>query len=136
MLMKAQVIEQIPNTNLFRVRIPTINGYSGNTSTPDSELPLATLCTLPNVDNVVRAGDIVYVAFEENDYGRPVILGQLYRPQNLYNTYIDIQARSITVKDGNNDDTCIVTLPTKTQIGDITYKKLTDVVSTFDNTSN
>lgn len=139
MIMKAQVVELV-GSNLFRVRIPTLNGKEGDTtSTPNEDLPLATLCTLPNISNVVNAGDIVFVEFEENDYGRPVILGQLYRPQasTNNNTCVDLRVRSIEVNDKRGGmSTSRATLPYNTTIGTRSFDDMSKLLFWFDNMNN
>ena len=125
MITKAIVVQIVP-PNKFKVRVPIFDGPSGaQNSIPDEYLNDATLCTLPNVDNVINVGDIVYVAFEDNDAGRPVILGHLYMGENsTTNTKIDLNARTIKALGSNISK---VELPNNTKIGDITYSDLYDM---------
>ena len=94
MITKAIVTQLVP-PNKFKVRIPIFDGFSGQQgAVSDEHLSNATLCTLPNSDNVINVGDIVYVAFEDNDAGRPVILGHLYTGTSKTNTIIDLSKQN------------------------------------------
>ena len=135
MITKATVLYAIPGTNKFKVRIPLFDGIDGGiTSTPDRLLADATLCTLPNIDNVVRPGDVVFVAFEENDMGKPVILGQLYNPNKQSDTCVDLQVRTIRVEDKVDSQTSRAILPPNTKVG--THQNLNDMLFYFDNIDN
>ena len=125
MITKAIVVQIVP-PNKFKVRMPIFDGPANSqSSVPDEQLNEATLCTLPNADNVINVGDIVYVAFEDNDAGRPVILGHLYMGNNSNTaTQIDLNARTIRAVDSN---IAKVELPYNTKIGDISYSDLYDM---------
>ena len=41
----------------------------------------ASVCGIPGIQNYINVGDIVYVGFEDNDMGKPVILGHLLTSQ-------------------------------------------------------
>ena len=132
MITKAIVVSIVP-PNKFKVRMPIFNGFSGQQgATPDDQLNDATLCTLPNSNNIVNVGDIVYVAFEDNDAGRPVILGHLYTGTSKTNTTIDLNIRELNVKDSQSmgkTSIASASLPKNTAIGDITYDDLANVVN-------
>ena len=137
MIMKAEVVEKVGSK--FRVRIPTINGTAlGSTSTPNHLLPLATLCTLPGIDNVLSPGDIVFVTFEENDYGKPVILGQLYTEKSAANSCLDIKSRTISIEDSRRPDLDVgyAKLPNNTTIGDVPFGDLQNMLFWFRNMNN
>lgn len=137
MITKAIVEECIKDSNLFRVRIPIFDGVSGgSTSTPNHLLPLATLCTLPNANNIVNVGDVVYVGFEDNDIGRPVILGHLYQQESKTTTCPDLQLRSIVVEDKKNAAASSAVLPTKTEISDISAQDISELLFYFRNLYN
>ena len=78
MLTKAYV-EQIVNDYQVRVRIPIFDKLASSPGgTPTEQLSISPICTIPGGKYNYSVGDIVFVTFEDNDLGRPVILGQLY----------------------------------------------------------
>lgn len=116
MITKATVSEVIDNKTC-KVRIPIFNQTKASAlATPDSELSEATICTIPNYAPNVRVDDIVYVGFEDNDYGRPILLGYLYTDKDI-ETYGDLVLGSLEVKTN-------ATLPKDTSIGDVKSKEL------------
>ena len=137
MITKAIVQSQVPNSNKFRVRIPIFDGLAGGmVSTPDCFLAEATLCTLPNAQNVVNPGDIVYVACENNDMGRPVILGHLYQKPSRTNTCIDLQLRTLKVEDKVNSKVSSAKLPYNTSIDTVTANDMQKLLFYFRNMDN
>lgn len=106
------IIEEIVDDYSVRVRIPYFNKLATSVScTPTEDLYIATICCPPNSTLNYKVGDIVFLAYEEGQANKPVILGQLSRATKTDNnpTYI---AESITVKADAN-------LPIDTCIGDI-----------------
>lgn len=77
MITKA-IIEEVISEDSVRVRIPLIHkivNVSG--STPFSELPVATICTMPGLRCLYDVGDVVYVAYEDKQSAKIVVLGEL-----------------------------------------------------------
>lgn len=137
MITKGIVYSQVEGTNLFKVRIPIFDGIEGSSTSTDNDLlASATLCTLPNVDNVVSPGDIVYVGFENNDIGKPVILGQLYQKPSKTNTCIDITLRSLVVEDKKNKQVSLAKLPSDTTIGSTKFSDIQKLIFYFNNMYN
>ena len=132
MITKAIVTQLVP-PNKFKVRIPIFDGFSGQQgAVSDEHLSNATLCTLPNSDNVINVGDIVYVAFEDNDAGRPVILGHLYTGTSKTNTIIDLSVRELNVTDKPTNGKYSIAsanLPSNTRIGNLTYYDILGAVN-------
>ena len=64
-----------------------------------------------NFDPNINVGDVVFVAFEDNNFGKPVVIGYLYR-SNMTPNYGDIILNSINVKIAAN-------LSADTTIGDV-----------------
>ena len=123
MLTKAYV-EEIVSDYQVRVRIPIFDKFaSSQGATTTEQLSISPICTIPGGRYNYAVGDIVFVTFEDNDLGRPVILGQLYA---------DIDNKglaSLTVDSIEVQQEAV--LPEKTTIGNISSQKLRDM-SQFD----
>ena len=79
MIRKAYVVELVGNQ--AKVRIPFYHGMPTAVShEPDDLLPMATIAGNKALKNSIAVGDVVYVAFEGDDLGRPVIIGTLELP--------------------------------------------------------
>ena len=95
MITKAYV-EQLYTTTA-KVRIPVFDKPAFVTdSTPSPDLAEATVSFLPNCKPNLKVGDVVFVAFEDNDIGKPVIIGHLYRTAKT-ETYSDLILNSLKV---------------------------------------
>ena len=104
MIAKALIVEQIDNK--FRVRIPLFES-AGNLS---ECILTATLCYVPGDLDVYRVGDVVFVAFENNQINSPVIIGKLYTGKEETNTKLS-QSANLKV-------TTQAILPGNTKIGE------------------
>lgn len=73
------VIEDIDyKNNKIKVRIPILDGIADSKgSTPKTELNWASVVCIPGLDIEYRVGDVVIVGFEDNDLGKPIVLGYL-----------------------------------------------------------
>lgn len=112
------IVADISDKYNIKVRIPIYNRASfANQKTVEADLPTATSCVLPNSSLNLRVGDIVYVSFEDDDKGRPVILGCLYMESGNGSTCGSIFADSINV-------TANAVLPSETSIGKVSSKEL------------
>lgn len=111
MITKGIVVEVINNYQA-KVRLPIFNSIaSSKEGTPDSQLNIATICSLPNCNNVVQKEDIVFVGFEDNDISKPIILGHLNR-ENMGETYSSLDLT-------NFKTVGTTTLSSDTNIGDV-----------------
>lgn len=111
------VVEQIVDPYTVKVRLPIFNKSSdAPQSTPTNELYDAKSCVIPNCNPNYQVGDIVYVTFEDNDIGKPVILGMLYSSKPT-STYPDF-------KIGNLESKYKTELCSDTSIGSITSKQV------------
>ena len=74
------IVESIISKYSVKVRLPILDGIKESKgSVPTNDLSEATICTMPNGECNLSVGDVVFVGFEDNDIGRPVVLGCLYR---------------------------------------------------------
>ena len=142
MLMKAVIVEReykdaFTPSNKFKVRIPVLHGDGvAQDSTKDPLLPSATVCGVPNSDYNYQAGDVVFVDFEENDYGKPVIMGSLYTTESRTNTLPNLRVGTLDATPVNREGVPSanrVNLPENTTIGDITYKDLKSLIALRNN---
>lgn len=130
MIQKAYIVSQSEKEpNKFKVRIPVIHGLSTTpSSTRDEDLPYATVCGIDGIIGVFHPGDVVFVGFENGEFGTPVILGQLMlnlgRPvteeASKKRITTDAKFSSLTVSGHENSATPIARLPEDTEIGDVT----------------
>lgn len=111
MITKAYVQTVIDESTVV-VRMPLFNKISEvSGSTPDSELPIATLCIVPGAEYVLEEGDIVFLGFEEDNISTPVVLGVLSR-YNKKNSKINLNLLDLYVDQAAK-------LPYQTTIGDV-----------------
>lgn len=120
------IIEKVINRYTARVRIPIINKARGAVSaTPTNELYVASISISPNCNPDLREGDIVFVAFEDGNNGKPVIIGQLFR-EGPNETLSDIKSSTMEV-------VLSCDLPEDTTIGDISSFDLKNLYGTKGN---
>lgn len=71
-------ITEVLSASKVRVRIPLYDRMPQSSSaTANENLSIATICSPPNVIYNPNVGDVVFVGFEDNDMGMPVVLGYL-----------------------------------------------------------
>ena len=121
MLHKA-IIEYVDTDSYqFKVRIPILDKkYDALGSTSNSNLYDATVCIFPGGNPEFALGDVVYVDFEDNDLGKPVIMGVLYRQGSNSSTSINCESLNVNVS---------ATLPENISIGNITKERLSELYS-------
>lgn len=107
------IVEEILTSYKLKVRAPmldrmVVSGLAKSTSSLNESI----ICTLPGCDINLKVGDIVFLAFEDNDYSKPIILGCLYRTVKT-DSYCDL---ILNVLDVNLS----AKLPSNTTIGEIT----------------
>lgn len=115
------IIEEIINTYQARIRIPMYDGLENTKqSTLNKDLSIASISVISNLHNPVNVGDIVFVGFEDNDIGKPIILGTLYK--EVMETKTNLKLNSLISDNLNILNSTI--LPYNTQIGSITNKEI------------
>ena len=73
------IIEDIISQSRVKVRIPLLHRLTSSVEYVQTEdIPEAQICTLPGTVPNLQCGDVVIVAFENNDLSRPIILGYLF----------------------------------------------------------
>ena len=121
------IIESIQSPYEVTVRIPLFNSGS-NFSQGSQVLNEAIVCVPPNCSFTPQIGDIVLVAFEDFDAGKPVIIGCLFKESGNSST-LNINASSLNV-DGTT------TLSEQSKIGDIGYSELKQLSGLGQNVQN
>lgn len=113
------IVQQLTNNGAI-VRIPTINHSEfSNDSTPIKQLYTATISCDPGIFPRLRINDAVWVAFENDDISKPVIIGVLFIP-NKKGTISDATLDSLII----NVD---CKLPKDTTIGKVSSDSLSYV---------
>lgn len=116
-----------------KVRLPIYDGLANTkNATSNENLSYATVCVTTNLNNSLNVGDIVYVSFEDNDKGKPVILGQLYKEE--MNTLADIKLNSANINQLTVNKNA--SLPQNTSIGSISFKEIAALSGIKDNIQN
>lgn len=109
------IIEEVTHYGA-KVRIPTIHKSSFATGADSIyHLDEALICSLPGVKPNFQVGDVVYVAFEEDNTSTPVILGMLNSSKS--DSYCDMKASSLEV-------VVNASLPHDTAIGEVKSKNI------------
>lgn len=74
----------------------------------------ATICSDAGVTPLLKADDLVVVAFEDNNYGKPMVIGRFF---NSSKVDASAEFKDLTVKGSTM-------LSTSTNIGDVTYDNI------------
>lgn len=85
----------------------------------------ALICTLPQGRFIPKIGDVVFVAFEDYDIGRPVVIGCLFKESG------NISEESLNLADLNVSST--TKLSKQTTIGEVKYTELQCLKGLTDN---
>lgn len=117
MITKA-IIESVINNYSYKVRIPVYNRSKDAVfKTQSEQLYTAHVCCQPGLYPLYEVDDIVYVDFEDNNTGNPVILGLLLCEKQVKNSNSLLNINSIDIVSS-------AILPKNTQIGDISSTEI------------
>lgn len=114
------IIDSIESPYQVKVRIPLINSVTSfSQATAKENLSSAIICTLPKCQFIPEVGDIVIVAFEDNDAGKPIIIGCLFKESGNTSS-INLVGNSLNISGTTK-------LSEQTTIGTISYNELLQV---------
>ena len=105
-----------PTDNKYQVRLPF---FEDATENADQVIYEATLIEAPGIIQGYDIDDVVYCDFEDNDLGRPVILGKLFS-REIENRGAEIETNSLVVNDRTR-------LSKRTSIGDATESDVANI---------
>ena len=113
MITRAIITDTDLSIGKVKVRIPILEHIGDG----GLDINWASIIYIPGIDIDYRVGDIVEVGFEDNDVGRPIVLGFLkLRDKNIESrVYADIKELNIEDK---------FEAPTNTIIGKTSYQEL------------
>ena len=117
MITRAIVIDKDLSIGKLKVQIPILQGIGDG----GLDIKWATIIYIPGIDIDYQIGDIVEVGFEDNDRGRPVVLGFL----KLRDKKVESRAYG-TFKELNIEEK--LSAPLETTIGKTSYQELFDTV--------
>ena len=79
-MLQKGIIEKLEGKYAARVRVPKYDKMvSSDNGTDTKDLPIGIVCALPEMKITYSVGDVVLVAYENDELSKPVILGLLYR---------------------------------------------------------
>lgn len=132
MITRAYITEVITSKKV-RVRIPIYDRVEkAGLSVSNDDLSIATICTPPNMVYNPQVGDVVFVGFEDNDMGKPVVVGYLLsasQRSDLETTETsapEVDALFLSVSKN-------ATLPYNTNIGSVTPEDIKALENTSGN---
>lgn len=117
MITRAIIIDKDLSIGKVKVKIPILQGIGDG----GIDINWASIIYIPGIDIDYQIGDVVEIGFEDNDAGKPVVLGFL----KLRNKEIDSRIYG-TFKELNVEDK--FKSPTNTLIGKTSYQELFDAI--------
>ena len=100
----AKVVSEEWGSSNPKGKVESINSYYAKDFTGSERefLIQAHICGIPGMQNLLHPGDIVYVGFENNDMGNPIILGHLLTKEledarKEYDNYPYLKLESINI---------------------------------------
>lgn len=117
MITRAIIIDKDLSIGKVKVKIPILQGIGDG----GIDINWASIIYFPGIDIDYQIGDVVEIGFEDNDAGKPVVLGFL----KLRNKEIDSRIYG-TFKELNIEDK--FEAPTNTLIGKTSYQELFNAI--------
>ena len=117
MITRAIIIDKDLSIGKVKVKIPILQGIGDG----GIDINWASIIYIPGIDIDYQIGDVVEIGFEDNDAGKPVVLGFL----KLRNKEIDSRVYG-TFKELNIEDK--FEAPTNTLIGKTSYQELFNAI--------
>lgn len=112
MITKGIIISVNQDNTLF-VRLPLFESASDSRN---NQIVKCTICYNPGNLNSYKENDVVFVAFEDNQINKPVVIGKLYLGQEKEATNHSY-SNSLTVTEN-------ATLPSETKIGSLDFSDI------------
>lgn len=120
------IVEKVLSKYYARVRIPIYDGVEDSQgSTNNVNLSSAIVCSLPNSIVTLAKDDIVYVTFEDDDIGKPIIIGWLQKGTGN-NSEVGLTLSTLTTKS-------TTFLDKQTYIGNIAPREIQQLENVKDN---
>ena len=123
MITRAIITDRDISNAKLKVRIPILEGTRNtqNESLTEYSESWASILCIPGMDIEYQIGDIVVIGFEDNDIGKPIVLGYLMlRGQSVPDSKIYGRFKEVAVYEKFE-------APTNTTIGKTSYQQLFDV---------
>lgn len=125
MITRAKIIDTDLSIGKVKVQIPILQGIGDG----GLDINWASIIYIPGINIDYHIGDIVEIGFEDNDSGKPIVLGFL----KLRNKEIESRVYS-TIKELKVEDE--FEAPFNTIIGKTSYQELFDSIEISKNTIN
>ena len=116
MITRAIITDTDLSIGKVKIRIPILEGIGENGGTT-----WASIIYIPGINVNFQVGDIVEVGFEDNDVGRPIVLGFLKLRDRDIESRVYTTIKELVVEDKFD-------APTNTTIGKTPYQELFDSI--------
>lgn len=123
MLTRAIITAVDLNSSKVQIRIPWLEGIenSENSPTSNQDLTWASILCIPGIEIDYQPGDIVVVGFEDNNIGRPIVIGFLKLIGKEIDTKLYCKMKELEVQDS-------LIAPSNTTIGRSDYQDIFNAI--------
>ena len=123
MITRAIITDVDLSIGKVQIRIPWLNGIENSGVSPmaDNSLSWASIICIPGINIDYKVGDIVVVGFEDNNIGKPIVLGFLKLKNKEMESRLYCDFKELKVEDS-------FVAPENTTIGKTEYSQLFDSV--------